>query len=198
VLCELKVKCKDHSLIVVPVSAGRTVTGIVIADWYADAGAFPAEPSTLELQTRASSIRSLDFRNFSYQRDGVDTLVLRDGKEAGQVEGSRLLSVKYVDFDRDGNEEALITIANGRRSEGAYSEEYFVFTDQKGDVRQIFHQAREKSHGIRVSGQSIIITAPFWKPGDPGCCPRLIETATYSWRRGGFARTSRQLRPLRP
>lgn len=42
--CGMTVACKDHTLIPVVVTAGRTTSGVSVADWYADAGAFPPEP----------------------------------------------------------------------------------------------------------------------------------------------------------
>jgi hypothetical protein len=194
--CGLKVTCKDHELIPVTVIAGRTAAGVVVADWYAEPGTFPSEPQP-ELATSASSIRSVDFRNFTYIRKGAEPLVLRDGKEAEEAEGSRLLSVKYVDFDLDGNEEALVTIATGRRGEGRYSEEYYVYAYRNGKARQVFRESREKPQGMQVKGRSLVITAPFWSPTDPGCCPSAIETTAFRWRGSGFVRVSRQLRPIR-
>ena len=193
--CGLSVRCKDHSLIAVMVAASGTATGIIVADWYAAAGAFPSEPSSFKPVVKADSVRAVDFRNFTYTTE-AGSLVLRNGREEG-AEGGRLLAVKYLDFDRDGNEEALITIAFGRRAEGAYSEEYFVYAQSNGSLRQVFRQSREKPQRMRINGLSIILTAPFWKTDDPGCCPSVIETAAYRWRGGGFVRISRQLRPIR-
>ncbi|MFN2577623.1 MAG: hypothetical protein ABR607_08035 [Pyrinomonadaceae bacterium] len=198
VRCGLSIDCRDHSLIGVNVFSGRTATGVVVADWYADAGTFPPEPSAVNATTRNPAIRAVDFRNFSYVRKGVDILVLRDGRESGEKSGSRLLAVKYVDFDRDGTQEAFVTIGTGQREEGGYAEEYFVYSNRSGSLRQLFYESRQKPQSIRVTGQAIVITAPFWTPADSGCCPSLIETSAYSWRRAGFIRTSRQLRPRRP
>ncbi len=44
VTCGMKATCKDHSPIPVRVTAGRTTSGIDIADWYAPDGTFPSEP----------------------------------------------------------------------------------------------------------------------------------------------------------
>jgi hypothetical protein len=193
--CGLKVTCTNHSLIPVTVISGITAGGVDVGDWYARAGAFPAEPSTERAATISSDIRSIDFRNFSYG-EGSEHVVLRDGKEAGAgAEGSRLLGVKYVDLNGDGRVEALVTLATGTRGAQGYAEEYFVYADRSGRVRQVFHESRQKPQQMRVNAGSIVIVAPFWKGTDPGCCPSSIETVVYRWRGAGLVRVSRRLRP---
>mgnify|MGYP000855221567 FL=1 len=43
--CGLSVDCNDHSLIVFEVRPGEETSGINPGDWYAPAGAFPADPT---------------------------------------------------------------------------------------------------------------------------------------------------------
>jgi uncharacterized protein YecT (DUF1311 family) len=43
--CGMSVQCKDHSLIPVIVTAGKTTTGVEVSDWYAPAGSLPPEPT---------------------------------------------------------------------------------------------------------------------------------------------------------
>lgn len=45
VQCGMSVQCKDHSLVPVTVTAGGTAAGVNVADWYAQAGTLPPEPS---------------------------------------------------------------------------------------------------------------------------------------------------------
>lgn len=45
VICGLLASCKDHSLIPVTVSAGKTKSDIQIKDWYANPGTFPTKPN---------------------------------------------------------------------------------------------------------------------------------------------------------
>ncbi len=194
--CGLKNTCRDHALIPVTVTSGGTASGINVADWYAKPGLFPPEPSPSQTATVVSGIRSIDFRNFTYPLEGAESLVLRNGKETGEGEGARkLLAVKYVDFNGDGNEEALVTISTGTLGAGGYSEEYYVYSERDGRPRQIFHQSRQKPQLMLVKGSSILIVAPFWRSTDASCCPSLVETAVYSWRGSGFVRVSRQLKP---
>ena len=198
VSCGLKNTCSDHALIPVTVTSGGTARGINVADWYAKPGVFPPEPSPNQTATIASGIRSVDFRNFTYSPEGGESLVLHNGKEArGAEEGRKFLAVKYFDFNADGNEDALVTISNGTRGAGDYSEEYYVYSERDGKPRQIFHELRQKPQMMRVKGRSILIVAPFWRSTDAGCCPSAVETTVYSWRGSGFVRVSRQLKPSR-
>jgi hypothetical protein len=198
VLCGLKNTCRDHALIPVSVTSGGTTSGINVADWYTRPGVFPSEPSTNNMANAVAGSRSIDFRNFTYTGENAAPLVLRDGKEEGEGDdGRKLLAVKYVDFNGDGNEEALVTISTGRRGEGGYAEEYYVYSGSGGKPRQLFHESRQKPQLMRVKGRSILIVAPFWRGTDAGCCPSALETAVYTWRGSRFVRVSRQLKPSR-
>jgi len=42
--CGLLASCSDHSLIPVPVEAGKTSKGVQVTDWYAPENAFPPKP----------------------------------------------------------------------------------------------------------------------------------------------------------
>jgi hypothetical protein len=151
---------------------------------------------SLSFARNAPGIRSIDFRNFTYGVDGTN-LVLHDGKyhegDAASWRSYTLSPVKYVDFDRDGNEEAFVVL--DYRTSGTYDhgQEYFVFTYRRGTAQMIFHESREKPFDVRVSKRRIIIAAPFWK--DRGfCCPSGIETSAYVFRGGRFVRASRNRR----
>jgi hypothetical protein len=144
----------------------------------------------------APGIRSINFRNFTYAVDGTN-LVLHDGKYHEGDSASRrsytLLPVKYVDFNRDGNEEAFVVL--DYRTSGTYDhgQEYFVFTCRRGIAQAIFHESREKPFDVRVSNRRIVIASPFWKDGGL-CCPSGIETSAYVFRGGRFVRASRHRR----
>jgi hypothetical protein len=104
-----------------------------------------------------------------------------------------LLPVKYVDFDRDGREEAFVVV--DYRTSGTYDhgQKYFVFTYRRGAAQMIFHESREKPFEVRVWNRRIFIASPFWKDGGL-CCPSGIETSAYVFRRGRFVRASRNRR----
>ncbi len=192
--CGLKATCTDHALLPVTVAAGRTASGIRVADWYAPSGAFPAEPTAAAPAQTPRGIRSVDFRNFTFAPKGAPLLTLHDGRE-DEPDGSYLVSVRYADFDGDGKDDALVTVGTGKKDAGGYSEDYYVYLERNGRPRLVWHDSREKPRQVRIEGNSIVIVAPFWKDGDPGCCPSAIETAVYRWRHGRFVRLSRQLKP---
>lgn len=148
-----------------------------------------------------SPIRQVDFGNFTYQgtskHSNIDTLVLRNGRNEDNESRCKneLESVKYVDVNRDGNEEALVVIGSSCEVAGAlWYGDYFVFAYRNGAPLQIFHEGRYKSRGVRLVNRSLVITAPFWRDEDwQYCCPSATEIAVYSWRRNGFVLASRRL-----
>lgn len=143
-----------------------------------------------------SRIRSVDFRNFTYEWDGMN-VVLRNGKhsEGDHVSWSTwtLMPVKYVDLDNDGREEAFVVL--DYRTSGTYDhgQAYFVFAYLHGVVRILFHESREKPVNAHVRNRRIVIQAPFWVDGGL-CCPSGIETSAYVWRNGRFVRASTKRR----
>jgi hypothetical protein len=145
-------------------------------------------------------IRSVDFRNFAYDsKQSIDKIVLKDGRKVieelpGLYAKDFLISVKYVDFDRDGKEEAAVRLRSTTNGSMVYSEEYYVFAYRNKKVEKLFHEWREKPKSTRVQGRSIIIVAPFWTDADAHCCPSYIETISYRWQRSQFIVVSRQLR----
>jgi hypothetical protein len=164
---------------------------------------------------RKVGIRSVDFRNFTYRREAKPnsniwgmsvepkTIVLRRGRNMVKGEytsgeyGSTLDTIKYVDFDGDGKEEAFVVVGTSQEVAGAYWEQdYFVFAYRNGAPVPVFHEYRYKPSGVRVVGRSIIISAYLWGENDGHCCPSAIETATYRWRGTGFVRVSRNLKPV--
>ena len=112
--------------------------------------------------------------------------------------GSEIESVKYVDLDADGKEEAVIVITTSQEVAGAYWEQdYFVFTYRDSKPVQVFHEYRYKAGGIRFAGKALIIEAPFWKEDDGHCCPSSTETTIYRWSGDGLVRASRTLKRMR-
>lgn len=156
-----------------------------------------------------TGIRAFDFRNFTYYPVGQtnfgyannareekrSTLVLHKGRDA---EGSELKSVKYVDFDGDGKEEALVIISTsgGGSMENLYMEDYFIFAYRSGGAQQVFAKSRFGGGEVRVDGRDLVITAPFWGQDAPRCCPVTNEVSIYRWNGNGLAQISRKLQPM--
>jgi hypothetical protein len=146
----------------------------------------------------ASALRKVDFKNFDYGQlcDSQDRLVLRKGRQQtgeGEMDYVQLSSVKYIDFDNDGNEEALVVIDGSTSgSSGSYLVVY-VFAYRNGSAQQIWSKCNERSSVI-LRGRSILFTYPEYVGNDPHCCPSYITTDTYSWRGSGLARISKRRR----
>lgn len=145
-------------------------------------------------------IRAVDFRNFSYD-SAQRKFALKDGKfkegDVGSWYAYTLDTVKYVDFDLDGSEEAFVVVDFRTSGTLDNAKEYFVFGYSKGVPRMIFQQWREKPRSFQVKGRTIAVSAPFWK--DAGLCsPSGLETSVYRWRSGRFERASRKRQYMDP
>jgi hypothetical protein len=144
----------------------------------------------------SAGIRSVDFRNFTYDANGTK-FVLHDGKyydgESGSWHSYALLPIKYVDFDRDGHEEAFVVLDYRTSGTFDHGQEYYIFAYRRGNAQMIFHESREKPFDVRVVDRRIVIASPFWKAAGL-CCPSGIETSGYVFRGGRFVRASRNRR----
>ena len=150
-----------------------------------------------------SSIRRVNFRDFTFERfysDG-ENLVLHNGSDGNKIPddlfSSNLVSVRYVDFDGDNEEEAIVTIGVEYSGSTGYVEHYLVFKNNNGAVNQVFPESRETPKPSRIVGRSLIITGPFWSKTDAHCCASFIETSIYQWRGTALVRTSRKLSRMR-
>jgi hypothetical protein len=149
-------------------------------------GAAGASPAT-------SDIRKVDFKNFDYGALCAgehkflavpeDKLVLSNGHQqhGDEMNYADLGSVKYVDFDGDGKEEAFVTI-NGQTagSSNKYLAAY-VFAYQDSAAKQIWSQCEESSVAV-LKGRSIVFTRPEWVGDDAHCCFSYVKTDTYGWK----------------
>ncbi len=144
----------------------------------------------------AQTIRSVDFRNFAYDSGAsIDKIVLRDGIYSKGTpplqDKSRIVNLRYVDFDRDGKQEAAIVIETSVIGSMLWCRDYYVFAYCNGAAQQIFHEWRERGGRMRIRGRSIEITAPLWK-ADAHCCPSFSETVSYGWGNSAFMVASRR------
>jgi len=149
-------------------------------------------PVTASAQ-KPRGIRSVDFRNFTFETSG-GKFVLRDGKyyegEAGSWYRRTLSRVEYVDFNRDGYDEAFVVIDYRTSGTLDNAQDYYVFTYRRGTAQPAFHEWREKPQNARVKSRNVVLAAPFWKDGGL-CCPSGIETSVYAWRNAHFVRVRR-------
>ncbi len=142
-------------------------------------------------------ITEVDFLNQTYSSAAFssDPVTLKNGRFIDHGEfGTDFLFVEYTDFNNDGKDEAVVSLGTDVDGSAAYIEDYFVYTYQKGQLKEIFHTARENPRNkIKVAGKTMAITAPHWKPDDPHSSPSNIETTTYGWKDGRIDVISRYL-----
>jgi hypothetical protein len=151
----------------------------------------------------ASDIRKVDFKNFNYGplcpgehqffAAPGDKIVLRKGHDqfGDAMNYADLGSVKYVDFDGDGKEEAFVII-NGQTSGSSNTFlAVYVFAYRNGSARQIWSKCEENS-AAKLVGRSILFTYPEWVGDDAHCCPSYFTTDTYRWRGSRIARISKK------
>ncbi|HEX8709382.1 MAG TPA: hypothetical protein VF723_14150 [Pyrinomonadaceae bacterium] len=141
----------------------------------------------------ASGIRKVDFRNFNYGplcpgehkflALPADKLVLRRGhqQQGDEMSYADLGSVRYVDFDGDGQEEAFVVIKGQTPGSSNTYLAAYVFAYQNGSAKQIWTQCEENS-AAALKGSSILFTRPEWVGDDAHCCFSYVTTDTYRWK----------------
>jgi len=154
-----------------------------------------------------TGIRAVDFRNFAYKFEDYelpqDKLTLHNGRYKApgggipMVVAGNLVSVAYADFDRDGQEEAVLQLHVEVSGSAGSFENYLVYAYQNGAAQEIFRESREGGRRMSVTGGRITFSAPFWRDNDAHCCPSALATETYVRRGSKFVRASRRLSPLK-
>src|SRR5262245_47688802 len=147
-----------------------------------------------------NSIRSVDFYNFTYELDPHNKIVLRKGLSRDEVlphlfSEEKLILLKYIDFNDDGKDEAVIAIRDFEPGSMPISMDYFVYDFYEGSARQIFHEWHEGPKGLCIRGRSLIITFVSWTDDRvpvPHCCPEYTERKIYQLRGSRFVITSRR------
>lgn len=148
-------------------------------------------------QKTATGIRKVDFKNFNYSSSGDwcrGKLVLRKGHAKygdSNYDTADLSSVRYVDFDGDGKEEAFVVIEWSTFGTAGGGVDVFVFSYRNDSAIKIWSKCNERS-GAKLVGRSILFTYPEYIGDDAHCCPTYITTETYTWKRNGFVRTSKK------
>jgi hypothetical protein len=159
-------------------------------------------------------IRSIDFRNFTYpfECDVKKTMTLRQGRDTeSKCFGlTKVVSIHYRDFDRDGREEALVVLGTNCHASCWYIENYYVYSYQKGRSKLIFQESQGyryklqepadlgkdvfklgRPYGLSIKQGRLKITGLAHDDGDGNCCPRFRQHTIYGWRRNRFAIISR-------
>lgn len=163
-------------------------------------------------QRRSSSIRSVDFANFTYPwtaglaiRGGTETFSLRDGKRPeirdanGHVEeiGVYLEQVSYGDVTGDGIEEAIIfmSILTGA---SAMPGQVYIYTLRGEHPELLWHFSTgdRAENGFRKvyaeHGNLVVELNGPRRMGEGLCCPERFTRTRYQWRGGRFRRKGRK------
>ena len=142
-----------------------------------------------------SEIRKVDFKNFAYgEACFPNNLVLRKGHQKwgdSVYDTADLSSVKYIDFDGDGREEAFVVVNWSTSGSAGGGIETFVFTYLNGSAHQIWSKCSEGASAI-LRGRSIIFTYPEYVGDDAHCCPSYETTDTYAWKGSSIIRISKK------
>lgn len=165
--------------------------------------------STYPLQ-RSSSIRLIDFANFTYPRVGeqrsyirLKTFTLKNGEypEHEIEDGMRFEDVVYGDVTGDGVEEAIVIL--GIRTRGsAIPDCVYIYTlkNKRPSLLWGFVTGDRADGGLRkVYAESGILVVELFGPArliEAACCPKRFTRTRYEWRGGRFRRKRRQTLPL--
>lgn len=155
-----------------------------------------SKKTTQKVTKATSGIRKVDFRNFNY---GGDNPVLRNGHQKygdGEMDYVDLSSVKYVDFDGDGKEEAFVVIDGSTSGSSGSFLDVYVFAYRNGSAQQIWHKSNERSSAV-LKGRLILFTYPEYVGNDAHCCPSYATTDTYGWKGSGITRISKKRKKLK-
>jgi hypothetical protein len=162
-------------------------------------------------QRRAESIRSVDFRNFTYPRVGEQrsyirrkTFTLKNGKYAEHEieDGMSFGDVVYGDVTGDGKEEAIVVLGVQTRGTAIPNCVYiytlrnsrpvllwgFMTGDRAdGGLRRVYVQGRDLA--IELYGKGTRIGGKLYGTEQVGaCCAKSVTRTRYRWRDGKFRR----------
>jgi len=132
-------------------------------------------------------IRSIDFYNYTYGEVKLKNgwYKIKDEDCSYCVSTYKLILLKYVDFNFDGKEEAVVVIRENSYGSAPINTEYYVFEYKHGTAHLILHEEREGKEGICIKNHSLILIGYAWENDQisvPHCCPPYTETKVYGWR----------------
>ncbi len=175
----------------------------------------PVEPSTQHCvpkiasvdYSRASSLRRIDFRNFTYPSvSGCDidvaaeTLHVRRGEFGDRNDGLKFRSLSFGDVTGDGQEEAIVTFAVETDGNMARDVVYvFTLSHQRpkpiyafesgdraqGGLRKVY--AKDQRLIVELWGSDNTLEATSFSDGGNGlCCPRFFTRSRYRLNENDF------------
>ena len=150
-----------------------------------------------------SGIRRIDFRNFTFPGIFEKQITLRHGKSANETRNCEtqyeLDDVSYGDFNRDGNEDAVVSVWDFTAcGSSCVTYDFYIYTmkDDRPSLLWKFSSGCQGAGGLkdfRVSGQSLvfelfgktrIVGAKVQSVGDDNggeCCPKFYSVVRVRW-----------------
>ena len=164
------------------------------------------EPARV-FQSKVSSIRSVDFNNFSYQNypdysgDKKRLITLSPGEAGPEF-------VDYGDVTGDGSEEAFVVLpieVNGT----AAPHIVYIYTLQNNDLKLLwsFETGDRADGGLRnigAEGGELVVElfgarravgSNLYKGDEPLCCPKWFTRTHYKWTGKKFVETRQEVSP---
>lgn len=144
-----------------------------------------------------NDIRQVDFKNFTYARQGdqteAKTTELRNGKNVSASGAeSFLMRVAYGDLTGDGVEEAIVLLRGQNTRTSRTLDELFVYTLKDGRAVLLTNFAGGKrgdyvcsvnsqESNFKVEEERLIIDLAVALADDPQCDPTRFYTITLRW-----------------
>ncbi len=173
----------------------------------------PPKPEVAPLSyPRANSVRSIDFRNFTYPGSTYgeseyyspeEIFTLRDGTWGGPEYGMTLMTVSYGDVTGDGREEAILDFRQDNDGSAGLDSVYvYTLEDKRPKVLWVFTSGDRADGGLRrayaVGGklrvelygkETLIEGSSATSSTETGvglCCPKFFTRTSYEWASGRF------------
>lgn len=154
-----------------------------------------------------NDIRSVDFRNFSYEinslsGEGKEKVTVKDGTYSRNEEEDKLYftitNVAFGDLDGDGREESAVTYLFNTGGTGNFTGGViFSIKNAKPTVLTYFEGGDRAYGGIRdVLIRKLELIVGRYSPGPNGgaCCPEFVETSRYKFVDGSLHEVGKKLR----
>lgn len=178
----------------------------------------PPKPEVAPLSyPQANSVRSIDFRNFTYpgiiygELKGYypeETFTLRDGAWGNPEYGMTLMNVTYGDVTGDGREEAILNFDQETDGSAGLSSVYiYTLEDKRPKLLWVFMSGDRGNGGLRrayagggklwveLYGKETLIegssATSSTETGVGLCCSKFFTRTSYEWAGGRFRQSGR-------
>lgn len=129
---------------------------------------------------KIKSIRTIDFRNRTYQVPG-EVIKLKNGRYQSKGATYSFESPKYKDFDGDNFDEAVVTLQKKTKGLVGKYRIYLVYTYKNNNLKLVFGQIRPRGDSVKIERGNLVLSGFYWEKNDDDCCPSKKEIETYKW-----------------